>query len=246
MLAPPSGPLGHAGMTAVVQPQQLAGEEVRREAGEHRDDRRPDEKGGEARGEPGTAAERPPEVVVEDALPLQGRHPDGRITEQGPSEPVAHRVDGRQRPGISREGADDRVELVQPEDPREHHGENEVKADEGREAHADAERERRCDPLRPVHAAHQLEQEAQATPLEGPAAPPLRRVARERPVAAHRRVPARWSWPNSETSVRVRPSASTAPEPSSTRPTRVTGTSKPEARVSSRATAPGGTVKSSS
>ena len=107
--------LRHARMPAVIEGEHPSQREVRPEPDQRGEERRPDEERRQTRTEPG-AAELDPEVVVQDALPAQGRHAGGGEAEDRAPEPVAQSVERRQRPGVADQRTQHRVELVQPED----------------------------------------------------------------------------------------------------------------------------------
>ena len=92
-----------------------------------------------------------------------------------------------------------------------------MEADEGRQPHAHAERERGGDALGRLLAAHEVEEQLQAPTLPRPAAPPRRRAGRRRAGLGHRTA-SKWSWPRSAISRSPRGPASAAPAPRSTRP----------------------------
>jgi len=124
-----------------------------------------------------------PEVAVQQAIPRQVRNPPAVVPEKLSAERVAGGVDRRERPRVPDELAEQRVNAVQAEQEGEPDRDHEVDSEERRETDADAERDRRGDPLGRFLPAEQVREEDLQPPreLQAVEAPPPE-CARSLPV----------------------------------------------------------------
>ena len=236
--------LGHARVPSVVQHQGPVHEGVGADRDDDREQRRPDEKRRQA-GPKAGPPERDPEVVVEDALPPERRYARGVVSQDRAAEPVSHGEERRQGPRVADERAEHRVELVEPERQSQKDRQDEMKADERRQADAHADRDGRGDTLGGLLPAHQVEKDLQAPALPRQTSP-RRRACRRRQGRRRHRTASKWSWPSSAISRSPLGPASAAPAPEATRPMARTAIFRADARSSKRAASASRTVKSSS
>jgi hypothetical protein len=132
-----------------------------------------------------------PEIAVEKAIPRQVGNSPAVEPEKLASERVSGSVDRRERPRVSDELAEQRVDAVQAKEEGEPDRDQEMDSEKRRESDADAERDRRGDPLGRFLPAEQVREQDLQPPrkLEGMVAPPPE-CAGSLPV--HRAAP-KWS-----------------------------------------------------
>jgi hypothetical protein len=133
-------------MTAVVDPERGANDEISREADERRQNEGPDDEGRESRSQSGSR-ERVPEIPVEQPIPRQVGNSPARVLENLAAERVSGGVHGRERPRVSDELTEQRVDSVQSEEECEPDRDQEMDSEERRKPDADAERDRGGDPF---------------------------------------------------------------------------------------------------
>jgi hypothetical protein len=152
-------------MPAVVDPERGANDEIGRQSDECRQDEGPDDEGGESRSQSGSR-ERVPEIAVEQPIPRQvGNSPAG-VLEKLAAKRVSRGVHGRERPGVSDELTEQRVDSVQSEEECEPDRDQEMDSEKRREADADAERDRGRDPLGRFLPAEQIGEQDLQPPRE--------------------------------------------------------------------------------
>jgi len=174
-------------MPAVVDPEHGANDEVGRQADESRQDERPHEEGKESRSQSGSR-ERVPEIAVEQPIPRQvGNSPAG-VPEKLAAERVPGGVHGRERPRVSDELTEQRVDSVQSKEECEPDRDQKMDSEERREPDADTERDRGGDPFRGFLPPEQIREQDLQPPrkLQGMEASPPE-CARSLPV--HRGTP---------------------------------------------------------